>query len=508
MNSNNRPQKRTYDDDYDSNAKRRSRENKFYGKLNVLVPTDCVGMLTGKNGCTLREMADESGAKFYLQPYDELVRGSKDRGLRLTGTWEQLKAAQLLVLEKLIQRQPLEELLPLPDGHELAKWYIPSDMCGMLIGKGGETIKNINESSGSRLKLDQEDECFPGSGERLIWISGPPEGNKKAQKMIKERAGGNATPTQKPPDESNHLIPCGCIGTIIGPGGATVKALCEDSGAKITVISDSELPMGLLEVPVKLSGSEEAVEKAKELIAAKVQKWQEENPDEAGLSDDLLDKNTTIKITIPQLLVGHLIGKKGGIINDINASVNYGRCKVLPKAKAPSTVEDQKVVVFGGTIRAMLEVQKKVMDRLSTAPDFLIEQAESARLDQRHEPPDAYADQYSYERREMGRDSGYPSAQGYGPSHPIGRERERERSRERDRGDRDRRSDVMVPRSSGYAPYRPQAMPMSYSQPIPVPAVAPVQPAYVQQPMMYQMPNGQLVYYQMSQGALPYQYAS
>lgn len=61
---------------------------------------------------------------------------------------------------------------------------IPADMCGCIIGKGGSTINNLREKSGSRISISKRTN---EAGERLFHIRGLPESNEKALYLLYER---------------------------------------------------------------------------------------------------------------------------------------------------------------------------------------------------------------------------------------------------------------------------------------------------------------------------------
>ncbi len=59
-------------------------------------------------------------------------------------------------------------------------------------------------------------------------------------------------------------IPGNKVGLIIGKGGETIKQLQERSGAKIIIIQES--PEFTNEKPLRITGTPEAVEEAKQLV--------------------------------------------------------------------------------------------------------------------------------------------------------------------------------------------------------------------------------------------------
>lgn len=64
--------------------------------------------------------------------------------------------------------------------------YIPNDMVGAIIGKGGAKINEIRHLSGSVIKINEPQES---SNERLVTITGTAECNQMALYMLYSRLG-------------------------------------------------------------------------------------------------------------------------------------------------------------------------------------------------------------------------------------------------------------------------------------------------------------------------------
>lgn len=77
--------------------------------------------------------------------------------------------------------QPMPGGLP---GQLLQQIYIPNDMVGAIIGKGGAKINEIRQLSGSVIKINEPQD---NSNERLVTISGTQEANQMALYMLYSR---------------------------------------------------------------------------------------------------------------------------------------------------------------------------------------------------------------------------------------------------------------------------------------------------------------------------------
>uniref|UniRef100_A0A2K6F9T7 NOVA alternative splicing regulator 1 n=1 Tax=Propithecus coquereli TaxID=379532 RepID=A0A2K6F9T7_PROCO len=116
------------------------------------------------------------------------------------------------------------------DGQYFLKVLIPSYAAGSIIGKGGQTIVQLQKETGATIKLSKSKDFYP----------------------------------------VKIIVPNSTAGLIIGKGGATVKAIMEQSGAWVQL---SQKPDGinLQERVVTVSGEPEQNRKAVELIIQKIQ---------------------------------------------------------------------------------------------------------------------------------------------------------------------------------------------------------------------------------------------
>lgn len=108
-------------------------------------------------------------------------------------------------------------LLPLPPvggampGQPLTQQiYIPNDMVGAIIGKGGAKINEIRHLSGSVIKINEPQE---NSNERLVTITGTQECNQMALYMLYSRLGSfssikssEKSLANKPTESEKHRV--------------------------------------------------------------------------------------------------------------------------------------------------------------------------------------------------------------------------------------------------------------------------------------------------------------
>ena len=81
-------------------------------------------------------------------------------------------------------QQPMQA--GMPGGPITQQIYIPNDMVGAIIGKGGQKINEIRQMSGSVIKINEPQD---NSNERLVTITGTEECNRMALYMLYSRLG-------------------------------------------------------------------------------------------------------------------------------------------------------------------------------------------------------------------------------------------------------------------------------------------------------------------------------
>lgn len=79
------------------------------------------------------------------------------------------------------------------EGGSEANVKVPGDKAGIVIGKGGESIKDINRRSGAHVEIDKNHRA-PEGGDKMFIIRGTPEQIEYAQQLIYEKITGDARP--------------------------------------------------------------------------------------------------------------------------------------------------------------------------------------------------------------------------------------------------------------------------------------------------------------------------
>jgi far upstream element-binding protein len=144
-----------------------------------------VGLIIGRKGAMIKKLEKFSRANLKVETDD-----TGEKTLIIMGNLESVCLAEMLVIEeikKANKTQPAKIMrLPKPQGPDIVteKFPIPVDKCGIIIGKRGVTIKQIQVISKCHIELYRQQE--PNANELLI-IKGPRKQIPYAKKLITKK---------------------------------------------------------------------------------------------------------------------------------------------------------------------------------------------------------------------------------------------------------------------------------------------------------------------------------
>lgn len=164
--------------------------------IKLLVSNNVAGSIIGRAGQTISEMQSQSSARIKLSQTGDYYPGTQDRVCLVQGKLENVKSAVGIVLKrlhKLQEQQHTQQVSWFPQKGEddkqktefdfIVRLLVPSSCCGMIIGKGGTNIKQMEETSGvSSIRLSPKDTAdhnpsaasvVAGTLERVVTLTGP-----------------------------------------------------------------------------------------------------------------------------------------------------------------------------------------------------------------------------------------------------------------------------------------------------------------------------------------------
>jgi far upstream element-binding protein len=161
----------------------------------IEIPNGRVGVIIGKAGETIRYLQLQSGAKIQVTRDNEAEPGAQTRPVELSGTPEQISKAEQLIKEVLAEADAgssgtgsggRKYNAPQP-GADTFQMKIANNKVGLVIGKGGETIKSMQAKSGARIQvIPLHLPAGDTSTERTVHIDGTQEQIEIAKQLVVE----------------------------------------------------------------------------------------------------------------------------------------------------------------------------------------------------------------------------------------------------------------------------------------------------------------------------------
>jgi len=130
------------------------------------------------------------------------------------------------------------------DGTYYLKILVPGVASGAIIGKGGETIAQLQKDTGGRIKMSKANDYYPGTTERVCLITGNVEALVTILTFIMEKVKEKPDPTLKAEFDGKNidrekqlkvLVANSTAGMIIGKAGAYIKQIKEETGAYVQI---------------------------------------------------------------------------------------------------------------------------------------------------------------------------------------------------------------------------------------------------------------------------------
>ncbi|PHH76488.1 hypothetical protein CDD82_3965 [Ophiocordyceps australis] len=275
----------------------------------IQIEASLVGLIIGRQGENLRRIESESNCRVqFLAATD----GGPFRQCRISGP-RQRRAEVKAAIDRIIEDSGMGPLNRVPDksrdtnragtaglrdGEDHIQIMVPDRTVGLIIGRGGETIRDLQERSGCHINIVGESKSV--NGLRPVNLIGTVEATSRAKDFIMEivdsdtrgdgpagkkavatvtvgggisghadipssvrEAGGN--------DKINDAIyvPSDAVGMIIGRGGETIREMQNATGCKINVAQSSG--PGEVQREIALIGARDSIARAKMAIEEKVE---------------------------------------------------------------------------------------------------------------------------------------------------------------------------------------------------------------------------------------------
>ncbi|XP_051728332.1 insulin-like growth factor 2 mRNA-binding protein 3 isoform X2 [Ctenopharyngodon idella] len=365
--------------------------------LRMLVPTQFVGAIIGKEGATIRNITKQTHSKIDIHRKENA--GAAEKPITVHSTPEGCSSACRNIME-IMQKEAIDtkitEEIPL-------KILAHNNFVGRLIGKEGRNLKKIEQDTDTKITISPLQDLTLYNPERTITVKGTLDACAKAEEEIMKKiresyendvaamhlqsnlipglnlnalgifpgaASGAMSPSvvSGPPagaqagyqsfgsqmeSETVHLfIPALAVGAIIGKQGQHIKQLSRFAGASIKIAPadgiDAKQRM------VIITGPPEAQFKAQGRIFGKLKEENFFGPKE--------EVKLEAHIKVPSFAAGRVIGKGGKTVNELQNLTSAE--VVVPRDQTPDE-NDQVVVKITGHFYASQLAQRKIQEIIS-----------------------------------------------------------------------------------------------------------------------------------------------
>nr|XP_012216784.1 PREDICTED: insulin-like growth factor 2 mRNA-binding protein 1 isoform X5 [Linepithema humile] len=370
--------------------------------LRILVQSDMVGAIIGRQGSTIRTITQQTRARVDVHRKDNV--GSLEKAITIYGNPENCTNACKKILEVMQQ-----EANNTNKGEITLKILAHNNLIGRIIGKGGNTIKRIMQDTDTKITVSSINDINSFNLERIITVKGSIDNMSKAESMISSKlrqsyendlqamapqsmmfpglhpmammstAGmsyssrgsglygsgpapypfqGNLPPQQgiaaSDTQETTFLyIPNNSVGAIIGTKGSHIRNIIRFSGAsvKIAPLEQDKPAEQQTERKVTIVGSPESQWKAQYLIFEKMR--------EEGYVAGTEDVRLTIEILVPSTQVGRIIGKGGQNVRELQR-VTGSVIKLSEQQATPPSAEEETTVHIIGPFFSVQSAQRRI----------------------------------------------------------------------------------------------------------------------------------------------------
>ncbi|XP_077580074.1 far upstream element-binding protein 1 isoform X2 [Stigmatopora nigra] len=302
------------------------------------VPDGMVGFIIGRGGEQISRLQQDSGCKIQIAPDSA---GMADRSVTLTGGPEAIQTAKRLLTEIVEKGRPSPAFHHNESpGMTVQEIMVPASKAGLVIGKGGETIKSLQERAGVKMVMIQDGPQNTGA-DKPLRISGEPFKVQQAKDMVMElirdqgfreqrgeygsRIGGGGGGGAG--GESLDVpVPRFAVGIVIGRNGEMIKKIQSDTGVRIQFKPDDGSAPDRI---AQIMGPPEQAQHAAEIISDLLRSVQAGGPPGhgGGRGRGRGQGNWNMgppgglqefSFTVPTMKTGLIIGKGGETIKGIS----------------------------------------------------------------------------------------------------------------------------------------------------------------------------------------------
>ncbi|XP_071752673.1 insulin-like growth factor 2 mRNA-binding protein 3 isoform X5 [Centroberyx gerrardi] len=304
--------------------------------LRMLVPTQFVGAIIGKEGATIRNITKQTHSKIDIHRKENA--GAAEKPITVHSTPEGCSNACRTIME-IMQKEALDtkftEEIPL-------KILAHNNFVGRLIGKEGRNLKKIEQDTETKITISPLQDLTLYNPERTITVKGSIEACARAEEEVMKKIRESYENDVAAMNLQSNLIPglnLNALGLFPGgaPGMGPSMVNAPPPGAHAGYSSFGSGPFGG-EGPFWAS-----------MLSASSQPLAQGQPE-----------SETVHLFIPALAVGAIIGKQGQHIKQLSRFAGAS-IKIAP---AEGMDAKQRMVIIAGPPEAQFKAQGRIFGKL------------------------------------------------------------------------------------------------------------------------------------------------
>uniref|UniRef100_A0A8C1UEC9 Insulin-like growth factor 2 mRNA binding protein 3 n=1 Tax=Cyprinus carpio TaxID=7962 RepID=A0A8C1UEC9_CYPCA len=301
--------------------------------LRMLVPTQFVGAIIGKEGATIRNITKQTHSKIDIHRKENA--GAAEKPITVHSTPEGCSSACRNIME-IMQKEAIDtkitEEIPL-------KILAHNNFVGRLIGKEGRNLKKIEQDTDTKITISPLQDLTLYNPERTITVKGTLEACAKAEEEIMKKIRESYENDVAAMHLQSNLIPGLNLNALgIFPGAAS-------GGMSPSVVSGP--PAGAQSFGCSVFGGE-------------VPFWASTLSSSSSTAFSPQVESETVHLFIPALAVGAIIGKQGQHIKQLSRFAGAS-IKIAP---ADELDTKQRMVIITGPPEAQFKAQGRIFGKL------------------------------------------------------------------------------------------------------------------------------------------------
>ncbi|XP_036422888.1 insulin-like growth factor 2 mRNA-binding protein 3 isoform X1 [Colossoma macropomum] len=306
--------------------------------LRLLVPTQFVGAIIGKEGATIRNITKQTHSKIDIHRKENA--GAAEKPITVHSTPEGCSSACRRIME-IMQKEALDtkitEEIPL-------KILAHNNFVGRLIGKEGRNLKKIEQDTGTKITISPLQDLTLYNPERTITVKGPIEACATAEEELMKKIRESYENDVAAMNLQSNLIP-----------GLNLNAL----GLFPVGASGGMSPSMVPGPPTGAQASYPSF--GCSVFGSGVPFWASALPSSSSPAlSPQQPESETVYLFIPALAVGAIIGKQGQHIKQLSRFAGAS-IKIAP---ADEMDAKQRMVIIAGPPEAQFKAQGRIFGKL------------------------------------------------------------------------------------------------------------------------------------------------